>query len=75
VRDAGGVADVEIEELAEDHLVQLAVLGENERVVHARDEQDVVYPEPREIRQSRQTHEPTITPLLRLTLDRPNDQD
>ena len=43
------VAQVEVEELAEDELVQLAVLSEGERIVQARDEQDLLNAELREI--------------------------
>ena len=39
---AGRVVEVEVEELAEDQLVELAVLLEDERVVEARDQQDVL---------------------------------
>jgi hypothetical protein len=36
------VPDVQIEELLEDDFVELPVLGEDERVVQARNQQDVV---------------------------------
>ncbi len=49
VGDARRVPDVEVEELLEDDLLQLAVLREDERVVQARDEQDVVDADMREI--------------------------
>jgi len=53
VRHARRRTDVQIEELAEDDFVQLAVLRQDERVVDARDEQDVVDPEARQIRKPR----------------------
>ncbi len=49
VRDARRVPHVEIEKLFEDDLVQLAILGEDERVVQTRNQQDVVDAEPREL--------------------------
>ncbi len=52
VGDARRVPHVEVEKLAEDDLVQLAVLGEDERVVQARDQQDVVDAETGEIREA-----------------------
>ena len=42
--EAGRVVQVELQVLAQDQLVQLAVLGEDERVVSAGDQQDVVDP-------------------------------
>jgi hypothetical protein len=49
------VPDVEIEKFLEDDLVQLAVLREDERVVEARDEQNVVNAKPREIAEPRRS--------------------
>ena len=46
---------LEIEELAQDPLAQLAVLGQDERVVEAADEQDVLDPVLREVLEPRQT--------------------
>src|SRR6266542_4059904 len=46
---------VQVEKLLEDDLLQLAVLGEDERVVQARNEQDVADPEPGQVREARQT--------------------
>ena len=43
------MAKVEIEELAEHELVQLAVLGERERIVEAGDEENFLDAELREI--------------------------
>ena len=48
-RQRGGMAEVEIEELAQDELVQLTVLGQRERIVQARDEQDLLHAEFRQI--------------------------
>ena len=43
------MADVEIEELTEDQLVELAVLRERERIVQAGDEQDLLDAEVRQV--------------------------
>jgi hypothetical protein len=43
------VPNVEVEKLLEDDLLELAVLGQDERVVQARDEQNVVDPETGEV--------------------------
>jgi citrate lyase synthetase len=55
MRDAGRVADVQIEEFLEDDFVELAVLREDERIVQTRDEEDVVDAETGEIRKARRS--------------------
>jgi hypothetical protein len=47
------VPDVQVEELLEDDLLELAVLGQDEGVVQARDEQNVADPETREVGEAR----------------------
>jgi hypothetical protein len=43
VRELRGVPQIEIEELGEDQLAEVAVLGQDEEVVQARDQQDVLH--------------------------------
>jgi hypothetical protein len=43
------MTEVEIEELTQDELVELSVLREREGIVEARNEQDVLDAEPRQI--------------------------
>ena len=56
VRDARRMADVEVEKLLEDDLVQLAVLREDERVVQTGNQEDVVDSETGEVGESGGTH-------------------
>ena len=56
VCDARRVPDVQVEELLEDDLVQLTVLGQDERIVQAGDEQDVVNAESGQIGEAREFH-------------------
>ena len=53
---AGRVPHVQVEELLEDHFVQLTVLGKNERVVQAGDEQDVVDAEAGQVGEAGEFH-------------------
>ena len=43
--DAGDLVDVELQRLADQQLVQAAVLAQDEGVVEAGDQQNVVHPE------------------------------
>ena len=71
VGDGGGRADVQVEELLEDDLLELAVLGQDEGVVQARHEQDVPHPEPRQVRKARQ---PVALRIMSLCVPHLSDQ-